>query len=105
MNTVLYSFQVERISFFENDNQVSLEVRFLNDPLHFSGELILTSSQLNLVVNEFYSCGYDIMECLESKTTGNGSKYYEIDLREEINLPIFDMPHLLSEQGAKQIRA
>lgn len=105
MNATLYPFQVERITFFENDPFMNLEVRFINDPLHFAGELVLNSSQLNQVLNAFITEGYDLTDRIVSTPSSSGNLFFEIDLRNESCLPIIDMPYLIVEQGTKQIRA
>ena len=105
MKTALYPFQVERISFFENDALINLQVRFFDDPLYFAGDILVNSSQLNRIVNELMSFGLYVMEQLTRSTSETGLSYYEIDLRGTQDLPILDMPELLSEKGILQIRA
>ena len=51
------------------------------------------------------SFGLDVMEQLTRSTSETGLSYYEIDLRGTQDLPILDMPELLSEKGILQIRA
>ncbi len=105
MQTVNYPFQIERISFFENDTQAQIEVRFFSDSLSYTSELILSNTNLNKLINALHSRSIDILNRLCSYLIPKEGKFFEIDLRMDDNKPVFFMPELSELGELKQIRA
>lgn len=105
MQTTNYPFQIERISFFENDTQAQIEVRFISDNLSYSSELILSNTNLNKLVNALHSKSIDILNRLCSYLIPKEGKFFEIDFRSDNHKPLFFMPELSDLGELKQIRA
>lgn len=105
MTTSAYPFQIDRISFFENDTQAQIEVQFIADSLRFNGELIMSNTSLNKLINALIEKSTDVFSRLSSYVLPGEGKLFEIDLRDDLNKPILNIADLSDLGELKQIRA
>lgn len=97
--------QIDRISFFENDSKVQLEVQIIDGNLRYPSELLISTSLLNRVINALNSFSDGILDRLSSNSIPNEGKFFDLDLRNDAIKPILDLPEIFGLNELRQIRA
>ena len=106
MNTEAKTFNVGRIIFESNDSEVMLKGQLNEGFLSYDSDLIISFSQLNLVLNTLASrnSNFSIDSYMTKEYMGENEYLFEADLR-QLNDNQIDLFAISHQSNVRQIRA
>lgn len=106
MNTITHNVAVSSVVFTSNDTDVLLRGTIKKGPLSYETELVITQTQLNLVLNSLSKQNdlFMIDDCLKSEIIGRDETLFYADFGHLSN-SLIDVKSIFGAKEIMQIRA